>query len=109
MDRDSLYVGPKTDPQKLVDFYTKVHPFGPGWTPVRIQAGITEAQAKEWDKSDNIPHAMLGWLSGVTLIWAALFTVGNFLYGRLNYAWGLAALWLVCTLVLISTIRKVWN
>jgi uncharacterized membrane protein YccC len=53
--------------------------------------------------------AMLGWLSGVILIWSALFTVGNFLYGRWNYAFGLLAVSIVCTVVLISTVRKVWN
>jgi Na+/proline symporter len=83
----TAYVGPKTEPQKLIDFYLKVRPFGPGWGPVRQQAGITEQQARDWDRTDNIPMAMLGWLSGVILIWSALFTVGNFLYGRLNYAY----------------------
>lgn len=105
----TAYVGPGTDPQKLVDFYLRVRPFGPGWGPVRRQAGITEVQAREFDRTDNIPQAMIGWLSGVILIWSALFTVGNFLYGRMNYAWGLLAVALVCTWVLISTIRKVWN
>ncbi len=105
----TAYVGPKTEPQKLIDFYLKVRPFGPGWGPVRQQAGITEQQARDWDRTDNIPMAMLGWLSGVILIWSALFTVGNFLYGRLNYAYSLLAVAIVCTVVLISTVKKVWN
>lgn len=105
----TAYVGPQTEPQKLVEFYTKVRPFGPGWTPVRKQAGITDAEARDWDRSDNIPQAMIGWLSGVVLIWAALFTVGNFLYGRMNYAFGLLAVAVVSAWVLIVTIRKVWN
>ena len=63
----------------------------------RRAAGITDKQAREWQGTDNVPLAMLGWLSGVTLIWSALFTVGNFLYGRMNYAWSLLALSLVCT------------
>jgi hypothetical protein len=56
-----------------------------------------------------VPLAMLGWLSGTMLIWCALFTVGNFLYGRMNYFWVLLAISLVCGFVMISTIRKLWN
>jgi Na+/proline symporter len=105
----TAYIGPKTDPQKLVDFYLKVRPFGPGWSPVREQAGISRQQAREWEGKDNVPLAMLGWLSGTMLIWCALFTVGNFLYGRMNYFWVLLAISLVCGFVMISTIRKLWN
>jgi Na+/proline symporter len=105
----TAYVGPKTEPHKLVEFYLKVRPFGPGWGPVREQAGITKAQAREWEGKDNVPLAMLGWLSGTMLIWCALFTVGNFLYGRMNYFWGLLAVSTVCAFVMISTIRKLWN
>ena len=105
----TAYVGPKTEPQKLIDFYLKVRPFGPGWGPVRQQAGISEQEARDWDRTDNIPMAMLGWLSGVILIWSALFTVGNFLYGRMNYAYSLLAVAVICTVVLISTVKKVWN
>jgi hypothetical protein len=105
----TAYVGPKTEPQKLIDFYLKVRPFGPGWGPVRKQAGISEQQARDWDRTDNVPMAMLGWVTGVILIWSALFTVGNFLYGRMTYAYSLLAVSVVCTVVLISTVKKVWN
>jgi Na+/proline symporter len=105
----TAYVGPKTEPHKLVEFYTKVRPFGPGWGPVREQAGITKQQAREWEGKDNVPLAMLGWVSGTMLIWSALFTVGNFLYGRMEYFWGLLAVAVVCGVVMISTIRKLWN
>ena len=56
---------PQTDPQTLIDFYQKVRPFGPGWTPVRIEAGIIGCRRRaNWDRTDNIPLAMLGWVSG---------------------------------------------
>ncbi len=105
----TAYLGPQTDPQKLRDFYTKVHPFGPGWEPVRKQAGITKQQVNEWDRHDNVPMALLGWMTGVILIWSALFTVGNFLYGRMSYAWSLLAVATVCALALIAIIRRIWS
>ncbi len=105
----TAYVGPKTDPEKLVEFYLKVRPFGPGWGPVRERAGLTEQQAREWEGKDNVPLAMVGWLSGTMLIWAALFTVGNFLYGRMDYFWGLLGVSILCGIVMISVIRRLWE
>ena len=35
---------------------------------------------------ENIPLALVGWVSGCTMIWSSLFTVGNFLYGRTGMA-----------------------
>lgn len=105
----TAYVGPQTDPQKLISFYEKVRPFGPGWRPVRIAAGISEQEAANWTRTDNVPMAMLGWVTGSILIWSALFTVGNFLYGRLNYAFGLLAVALVSGLILIGVVRRIWR
>ena len=35
---------------------------------------------------DDIPRALLGWTAGCALIWSALFSIGNFLYGRYTTA-----------------------
>ncbi|HTX35051.1 MAG TPA: hypothetical protein VME43_08515 [Bryobacteraceae bacterium] len=43
------------------------------------------------------------------MIWAALFTVGNFLYGRLDYGFGLLAVFVVSAAVLIGVIRRLWR
>jgi SSS family solute:Na+ symporter len=104
----TAYVGPRTDEATLIDFYRKVRPPGPGWSSIRALAGISEAEAATWAKRDNIPLAMIGWVSGTVLIWAALFTVGNFLYGRMGYAWSLLALSIAASTVLIGVIRRLW-
>ena len=103
------FVGPQTDPATLIDFYRKVRPFGPGWRRVRIQAGVSDAEAATWAETDNIPLALIGWVSGTTLIWAALFTVGNFLYGRMGYASALLIVSIISGSVLIGVIRKLWT
>jgi Na+/proline symporter len=104
----TAYVGPQTDRSTLIEFYKKVRPPGPGWTAVRESAGISVKEASEWSESNNIPLAMMGWLSGTVLIWAALFTVGNFLYGRMGYAWSLLALSLVTGTILVRVIKRLW-
>ena len=53
---------------------------GPGWTRIRKEAGISDKDAATGGQ--NIPLALLGWFAGCATIWSALFTVGNFLYGR---------------------------
>jgi hypothetical protein len=64
-----------------------------------VEAGATR---------ENIPLALVGWVAGCTMIWSALFTVGNFLYGRLGYALGLFAVFAVSGAVLLRVINRVW-
>src|SRR3954453_9153394 len=76
----AAFVGPQTDPAVLLGFYEKVRPFGPGWRHIQARASVATVEG------DNIPLALAGWIMGCTMIWSALFTVGNFLYGRTTYA-----------------------
>ena len=105
----AAYLGPQTDKQTLIDFYKKVQPFGPGWKAIRLISGVSDAEVATWQKTDNIPLAMLGWVTGTVLIWSALFTVGNFLYGRLTYGFGLLAISVVSGVILIGVVKKLWR
>jgi solute:Na+ symporter, SSS family len=100
----TAYLGPETDRAVLAEFYRKVRPAGPGWEPVRLATGLPAGAVE----GDNIPLALVGWIAGCTSIWAALFAVGNFLYGRLDYAVGLLAVFVVGGLALIAVIRRLW-
>jgi Na+/proline symporter len=44
----TAFFGPQTKKETLVNFYLKVHPFGPGWTNVRREAGVSDAEAAEF-------------------------------------------------------------
>jgi hypothetical protein len=103
------YAGPQTDRAILVNFYQKVHPFGPGWREIRRESGVTDAEVAEYAKTDNIPMAMLGWLAGSVVIWSSLFTVGNFLYGRTGTALALLGVFAVSGMVLLNVTRKLWR
>jgi SSS family solute:Na+ symporter len=105
----TAYLGPQTDPRVLIEFYKKIHPFGPGWNVIRNKAGISAAEAKEHARGENIPLALVGWMTGCSMIWSALFCVGNFLYGRLNYAFALLAVFSVSAVILIQVIRRLWR
>lgn len=103
----TVFFGPQTDRAKLIAFYRKVRPFGPGWRRIREEAGISEAEAAA--THENIPLALLGWTAGCAAIWSSLFTVGNFLYGRLALAGVLLAVFIASGLVLVWVINRLWK
>jgi hypothetical protein len=106
----AAYLGPKTDDATLLAFYRKVRPFGPGWTPVRSMAEeVLEAEGAIGGGHENIPLALLGWVSGCVMIWSALFCLGNFLYGRTGYALALLVLFAGSSLALIKVIKRLWT
>ena len=103
----TAYLGPATDQQTLVEFYRKVRPFGPGWRRIRLEAGISEQEARA--THENIPLALLGWVAGCTVIWSGLFMVGNFLYGRTAAALLLLAVFIAGGLTLFGVINRLWS
>ena len=102
----TAYVGPETDRQVLIEFYRKVRPAGGGWEPIRVAAGVAKGDTAP---GDNIPMALLGWVAGCTAIWSALFTVGNFLYGRTSEALFLLGVFAVSGFVLLRVVQRLWD
>jgi SSS family solute:Na+ symporter len=103
----TAYLGPQTDRQTLVDFYRKVRPVGPGWTAIRRHSRLETAE--EAAPAYNIPLALAGWTLGCAVIWAALFAVGNFCYGRMGLAWGLTAVFALTSAGLVWVLRQLWR
>jgi Na+/proline symporter len=102
----TAFVGAPTSRERLIDFYRKVHPAGPGWTAIRLAAGVTEAEAAL--HGDHMGMATLGWVSGCTVIWSSLFAIGNYLYGRMSNALMLTAVFIVSGIVLLIVINRLW-
>jgi solute:Na+ symporter, SSS family len=75
-------LGPRTGRDTLVSFYRLVRPAGPGWNPVRAEAGVTASP-------DSPAQALAGWAFGCLFVYSALFGTGSLLYGRMPqfYAW----------------------
>jgi len=103
----AAYVAPGTDEAKLIAFYKKVHPAGPGWMKIRLTAGTTGAEQTE--HGDHMGMAALGWISGCLLIWGSLFTIGNFLYGRWVPAIALLCVSVVSGAVLLYVVNTLWD
>jgi SSS family solute:Na+ symporter len=103
----TAFVAPQTDRQTLIEFYRRVKPFGPGWRRIRVAAGVTEKEAEA--THENIPLALLGWVSGCTLIWSALFMIGNYLYHRMVFAGLLMGVAVVSGGVLVFVVNRLWS
>jgi solute:Na+ symporter, SSS family len=103
----AAFFGPPTSRERLTAFYKKVHPAGPGWTKIRKEAGVSEAEAAL--HGDHMGMATLGWISGCIAIWSSLFAIGNCLYGRLGYALPLLGVFIVSTLVLLYVVNALWS
>ncbi|MFA6241614.1 MAG: sodium:solute symporter family protein [Candidatus Hydrogenedentales bacterium] len=103
----AAFIAPQTDRETLIAFYKKVRPFGPGWSSIRKEAGVSLEDAA--GTHESIPLALLGWSTGCSVVWSALFTVGNVLYGRWGYALALFAVFIATGLVLLYVMNRLWS
>ena len=103
----AAYVTAPTSRERLIEFYRKVHPAGPGWRVIREAAGVSEAEAAR--HGDHIGKATLGWISGCLTIWMSLFAIGNFLYGRTSLALVQTAVFVVSGLTLLYVVNTLWD
>jgi SSS family solute:Na+ symporter len=102
----TAFVSPPTSRETLLAFYRKVHPAGPGWAPIRREAGPAAATAT---RGDHIGMATLGWVSGCAVIWSSLFAIGNYLYGRTGLTLTLTAVFVLSGAILLYVIRHLWD
>jgi Na+/proline symporter len=103
----AAFVSPPTSRERLIAFYRKVHPSGPGWRVIREEAGLSAAEAAL--HSDPIGKATLGWVAGCLTIWSSLFAIGNVLYGRWSLALLLTGVFVVSGLVLLVVVNTLWD
>ena len=95
------YLAPQTDNARLVSFYKLIRPSGPGWKDIRAQCGTTAAP-------DSLTLALVGWMLGVTFVYAALFGVGSFLYGRTGTGIAWLVAFVICGLGLLRVMPRLW-
>jgi Na+/proline symporter len=90
------------DPETLQRFYRKVRPAGPGWAPVRRACGNLSS-------TDNLSLAFVGWISGCTFVFSALFGAGYFLLGKTPAGVVAAVVFVVSGAVLYKLLPHVWG
>ena len=94
-----------TDQKTLINFYKLIQPAKVGWTPV-IEKGISESALQITDvKTGRLPIQILCMFLGSIMVYAALFCVGFWLYGRTGDAVIATAVSAVCALAL----RVLWK
>ena len=103
----TAYCAPETDRATLIAFYTKIRPFGPGWRRIRREAGLSDERPGA--SAQNIPMALLGWFAGCTMIWSALFAVGNVLYARYDLAITLSVVFAVSASAVMYVVNRLWT
>jgi len=101
----TAFTAAPTDREKLISFYRKVRPAGPGWSDIRAESGDTALGPQ----GDHMGMATLGWVSGCLVIWSSLFSIGNFLYGRTVPACELLAVFVVSGVALLYVINHLWD
>ena len=107
----TAFVGPATERATLLAFVGKVKPAGPGWTALRREAGLSDAEVA---RENRIGAAFVGWIAGCLVIWSSLFAIGNFLYStgdpsRLTTAWTLTGVLAVSGFALIKVTQQLWS
>ena len=94
----ATFVTAPTDRATLLGFYRKIRPAGPGWEPVKAEAGVGPSP-------DSIPQMFLAWTMGCVLVYSALFGTGSLLYGRT----GPAIMWLVLFIVSAASLVRLMS
>jgi hypothetical protein len=84
--------------EKLIYFYRKVRPEGPGWRRIAEKAGVTETNV-----SGGLSAQFANWALGCVLIYASLFGIGKLVFKE----WGMG---LVYTAVAVAAAMLIsWN
>ncbi len=61
---------------KLLDFYRRVRPAGPGWTAIAARSGAAAVPGAE-----RLAPGFLNWILGIVVVYSALFAIGQVLFG----------------------------
>ncbi|MDQ3606468.1 MAG: Na+:solute symporter [Gemmatimonadota bacterium] len=89
----------------LYQFYARVQPGGPGWARVVEQARAEGVTLRDPERTWTVPEGILAMLAGSFAVYAALFGIGNLIYGR----YLLAALLLVIAVAASIFVIRVWG
>ena len=76
--------------EKLISFYRRVRPEGPGWTDIAAEAGLAESHAR-----GRLSLQFVNWILGCALIYGSLFGIGKLIFKE----WATGLLYLLIAIV----------
>ena len=100
------FLTPATNREGLINFYQKVRPGGPGWSTVRKMAE-EDGIALEKDPHWSVPLESLCALLGCLAVYAAIYSVGSFIYGQTGPGVTSAMGCALSSTLLVLAIRKI--
>ena len=83
--------------EKLIAFYRRVRPEGPGWTGIAAEAGLSESHAQ-----GRLSLQFANWILGCALIYGSLFGIGKLIFKE----WGAGLLYLLVAIVAGALISR---
>ena len=83
--------------EKLIAFYQRVRPEGPGWNSIASEAGLAAAHAQ-----GRLSLQIANWILGCLLIYGSLFGIGKLIFKE----WGAGALYLLVAIVAGTLITR---
>jgi SSS family solute:Na+ symporter len=89
------FATPPVDDEKLVSFYNRVRPAGPGWARLRREHNLEASP-------DSLPQAFAAWIAGIAAIYCALFGTGEFIFGHFMQGTIFAA---ICAVGVVALVR----
>ena len=93
------------DRETLYRFYAVVRPGGPGWAQVVKHAAQENRALPEPTGGWTVPAGILAMVAGSLAVYAALFGIGNLIYGRYLLATALLAVAIVAAVYVV----RVWS
>jgi len=93
------YLTKPSDNQKLIEFYTQVHPGGIGWKPIAKQLPHVKGDT-------GYPGLFACWISGIVMVYSVLFGVGYLILGNSLYGMIALAVSLVSASVIYTVLSK---
>ena len=96
-----------TEQKTLIRFYRTVHPGGPGWRKVLLQASKSGEDVgihlkEKWD----VPSGILGVFLGIISLYSILFAIGFWLYANTPAALISSGVALISSFFLVKTWKK---
>ncbi len=96
----ATFITPPVQEKVLLNFYRKTHPGGIGWKPI--------AQKLPDVKSDSgFGKLFVSWISGVVLIYGALFGVGNILFAKYTAGFSFLVLATIAILLIRHNLKSI--
>ncbi len=100
------YLTPPDTDEKLIAFYKRTQPGGPGWKKVLDKASISHGTIAT-ETSWTVPLGIVAMLLGCIAVYGVLFTTGYIIYGAYTRSLIVGAITSIAIIALISVWKKI--